>query len=110
MVVLTAVEYDHPEFFPSYEVIRDAFVQFLHGMDTAEDAAAPFPPTVIYNEDIPGCRDVIARLGDLPIVTRPFSLERRDALACAPPRRSPSQKSLSPRRVRAPAFSAKQHS
>jgi UDP-N-acetylmuramate--alanine ligase len=83
MVVLTAVEYDHPEFFPSYEVIRDAFVQFLHGMDTAEDTAAPFPPTVIYNEDIPGCRDVIARLGDLPIMTRPFSLERRDALACA---------------------------
>ncbi|MGH3524655.1 MAG: Mur ligase family protein [Mycobacterium sp.] len=83
MVVLTAVEYDHPEFFPSYEVIRDAFVQFLHGMDTAEDAAAPFPPTVIYNEDIPGCRDVIALLGDLPITARPFSLERRDALACA---------------------------
>ena len=83
MVVLTAVEYDHPEFFPSYEAIRDAFVQFLHGMDTAEDASAPFPPTVIYNEDIPGCRDVIARLGDLPITTRPFSLERRDALACA---------------------------
>jgi len=82
MVVLTAVEYDHPEFFPSYEVIRDAFVQFLHGMDTAEDAAAPFPPTVIYNEDIPGCRDVIARLGDLPITVCPFSLERRDALAC----------------------------
>lgn len=83
MIVLTAVEYDHPEFFASYEVIRDAFVQFLHGMDTIEDANAPFPPTVIYNEDIPGCRDVIARLGDMPISARPFSLERRDALACA---------------------------
>ncbi len=35
MVVLTEVEYDHPEFFPSYEEIRDAFVQFLRGMDTS---------------------------------------------------------------------------
>jgi UDP-N-acetylmuramate--alanine ligase len=83
MVVLTAVEYDHPEFFPSYEVIRDAFVQFLRGMDTAERADAPFAPTVVYNDDIPGCRDVIARLGDLPLTLRPFSLERGDAEAGA---------------------------
>ena len=41
MVVLTAVEYDHPEFFPSYEVIRDAFVQFLQGMDTAARPTRP---------------------------------------------------------------------
>lgn len=83
MVVLTAVEYDHPEFFPSYEVIRDAFVQFLRGMDVTERTDAPFPPTVIYNEDIPGCRDVIALMSDMPIVTLPFSLKRCDAQAGA---------------------------
>ena len=83
MVVLTAVEYDHPEFFPSYDVIRDAFVQFLHGMDTSSRPDAPFAPMVVYNDDIPGCRDVIARIRDLPIATRPFSLERPDAAAGA---------------------------
>ncbi len=83
MVTLTAVEYDHPEFFPSYEVIRDAFVQFLQGMDVTERPGAPFGPTVVYNDDIPGCRDVIARASDLPITPRPFSLERPDAVAGA---------------------------
>ncbi|HET8905770.1 MAG TPA: UDP-N-acetylmuramate--L-alanine ligase [Ktedonobacterales bacterium] len=83
MVVLTAVEYDHPEFFESYEVIRDAFVRFLQGMDMADRADVPFPPTVIYNDDIPGCRDVISRIADLPITFRPFSMERADAQAGA---------------------------
>src|SRR6185437_13249105 len=83
MVTLTAVEYDHPEFFPSYEVIRDAFVRFLQGMDLTERPDAPFGPTVIYNDDIPGCRDVIERVSDLPIAQRPFSLERSDAVAGA---------------------------
>lgn len=83
MVVLTAVEYDHPEFFPSYEIIRDAFVQFLQGMDVSERPDAPFPPTVVYNDDIPGCRDVLSRLGNLPITPYPFSLERPDAQAGA---------------------------
>lgn len=83
MVVLTAVEYDHPEFFESYEVIRDAFVRFLRGMDMAGRADAPFPPTVIYNDDIPGCRDVISQIADLPITFRPFSMERADAQAGA---------------------------
>ncbi|HEX6542922.1 MAG TPA: UDP-N-acetylmuramate--L-alanine ligase [Ktedonobacterales bacterium] len=83
MVVLTAVEYDHPEFFPSYDAIRDAFVRFLRGMDTIERGDAGFGPTVVYNDDIPGCRDVISRLGDMPLTFRPFSLERPDAVAGA---------------------------
>lgn len=83
LVVLTAVEYDHPEFFPTYEVIRDAFVQFLRGMDTTARPDAPFPPTVVYNDDIPGCRDVVSRLDDMPVTLRPFSLERTDAEAGA---------------------------
>lgn len=83
MVVLTAVEYDHPEFFPSYDAIRDAFVQFLRGMETSERTDAAFAPTVVYNDDIPGCRDVISRLSDMPVAARPFSLERHDAEAGA---------------------------
>jgi UDP-N-acetylmuramate--alanine ligase len=83
LVVLTAVEYDHPEFFPTYEVIRDAFVQFLRGMDTTARPDASFPPTVVYNDDIPGCRDVVSRLDDMPVTLRPFSLERTDAEAGA---------------------------
>jgi UDP-N-acetylmuramate--alanine ligase len=83
LAVLTAVEYDHPEFFPTYEKIRDAFVQFLQGMDTTARPDAPFPPTVVYNDDIPGCRDVISRLGGMPMTLRPFSLERNDAQAGA---------------------------
>src|SRR5262249_33522746 len=54
IAVLTAVEYDHPEFFPSYEAIRDAFVSFLHGMDLAPRSDDVPPPTVIVNADSPG--------------------------------------------------------
>src|SRR5262249_11752271 len=38
VVALTAVEFDHPEFFTDYVAIRDAFVRFLQGMDMAERA------------------------------------------------------------------------
>lgn len=63
VVVLTAVEYDHPEFFSSYEEIRDAFVTFLMGMDLSDslDADVP-PPTLVLNADSPGCLDVLAQL------------------------------------------------
>jgi UDP-N-acetylmuramate--alanine ligase len=72
VVVLTAVEYDHPEFFSSYEAIRDAFAQFLRGMDLG--AGTQPPPTLIYNADDPGCREMRAQLGaDWPGVARGFS-------------------------------------
>ncbi|HEV2237690.1 MAG TPA: UDP-N-acetylmuramate--L-alanine ligase [Ktedonobacterales bacterium] len=65
VAVLTAVEYDHPEFFASYEAIREAFERFIAGMDMAPgDGAAPLPPpTLILNADNPGCRDIRERLG-----------------------------------------------
>jgi UDP-N-acetylmuramate--alanine ligase len=64
VVVLTAVEYDHPEFFASYEAIREAFERFIAGMDMAQrDGAAP-RPTLVLNADNPGCRDIRDRLGD----------------------------------------------
>jgi UDP-N-acetylmuramate--alanine ligase len=67
VVVLTAVEYDHPEFFGSYEAIRDAFLRFLHGMDLTPPDGAPsrpaIPPTLILNADSAGCLDVRSLLG-----------------------------------------------
>lgn len=77
MVLLTAVEYDHPEFFPSYEAIRDAFVSFLRGMDTHERADT-IPPTLVLNADSPGCLDALAQLGHFPGVVRTFGIERAD--------------------------------
>ena len=78
MVVLTAVEYDHPEFFASYEVIRDAFVQFLQGMDMRADAEDGLPPTLVLNAESPGCLDMLEQLGSWPGRVRRFGLERAD--------------------------------
>jgi UDP-N-acetylmuramate--alanine ligase len=74
VVVLTAVEYDHPEFFASYEAIRAAFVQFLRGMDLSPQADDVPPPTLVLNADSPGCADVLAQLGDFPGRVRRFGL------------------------------------
>lgn len=81
VVVLTAVEYDHPEFFPSYDAIRDAFLQFLRGMDLDTTTAPNQPrPTLIYNADDPGCRDIRAHLGaDWPGAFRTFGITTPDA-------------------------------
>jgi UDP-N-acetylmuramate--alanine ligase len=78
IAVLTAVEYDHPEFFRSYEEIRDAFVTFLRGMDTAPRDNTP-PPALILNADSPGCLDVLRQLGEWPGVVRTFGIECADA-------------------------------
>lgn len=62
VVVLTAIEYDHPEFFPNYEAIRDAFMQFIAGMQMGDLPGAP-PPTLVLNADDPGCQQVRQMLG-----------------------------------------------
>jgi len=78
VVALTAVEFDHPEFFADYAAIRDAFVRFLQGMDMGTDGAARGPgdvrPTLVLNADSPGCLDVLARLGAWPGVVRTFGV------------------------------------
>jgi UDP-N-acetylmuramate--alanine ligase len=76
IITLTEVEYDHPEFFKSYEEIRDAFVQFLRGMDTSASEPGAPPPTIVTSADSPGCRDTLALLGaDWPGVVRTFSVD-----------------------------------
>jgi UDP-N-acetylmuramate--alanine ligase len=78
VAVLTAVEYDHPEFYTSYEQIRDAFVTFLRGMDL-EPRPGVLPPSLILNADNPGCLDVRTRLGDFPARVWTFGIDAPDA-------------------------------
>lgn len=82
VVVLTAIEYDHPEFFASYEDIREAFMRFVAGMDMAQrrHAASGPRPTLVVNADNFGCLDVRARLGaDWPGDVRTFGIDAVDA-------------------------------
>ena len=79
VVVLTAVEYDHPEFFASYAEIRDAFTRFLAGMDVTPSHPHEPPPTLVLNADSPGCLDVRAQLGDWPGTVYTFGIESDDA-------------------------------
>ncbi len=78
VVALTAVEFDHPEFFEDYTAIRDAFVRFLRGMDLSADSSLP-APALALNADSPGCLDTLRQLGDWPGLVRTFSLEAPDA-------------------------------
>ncbi len=78
VVVLTAVEYDHPEFFASYAEIRDAFTRFLAGMDVTPSHPHEPPPTLVLNADSPGCLDVRAQLGDWPGTVYTFGIESDD--------------------------------
>jgi UDP-N-acetylmuramate--alanine ligase len=85
VTVLTAVEFDHPEFFQDYAAIRDAFVRFLQGMDTSEGPPGIPWPSLVLNADSPGCRDVLAQLterstgGKWPGVTCTFGIEGAEA-------------------------------
>ncbi len=79
VVVLTAVEYDHPEFFSSYAEIREAFTRFLAGMDMGSQGLHGPPPTLVMNGDNPGCLDVRAQLGDWPGSVRTFGIESERA-------------------------------
>ena len=80
VAVLTAVEYDHPEYYHSYDEIRDAFVAFLRGMDLEpQTTSGAVSPTLVINVDSEGCRDVLARVRDLPLAVTTFGLEHDDA-------------------------------
>jgi UDP-N-acetylmuramate--alanine ligase len=77
VVTLTAVEFDHPEFFEDYTAIRDAFVRFLRGMDLSADSSLP-PPAVALNADSPGCLETLRQLGEWAGQARTFALEAPD--------------------------------
>lgn len=62
VVVVKALEFEHPEFFADYEAFLAAFEHFIRGMDTQSNW--PVPPTLIVNSDSRGCQDLLARLHD----------------------------------------------
>jgi UDP-N-acetylmuramate--alanine ligase len=64
LVIVTSIEYEHPEFFADYEAFLQAFEHFIRGMDL--QGAWPLEPTVIMNADSAGCWDLRARLEDWP--------------------------------------------
>src|SRR5437763_15675418 len=64
LVIVTSIEFEHPEFFTDYEAFLSAFEHFIHGMDMTGDW--PFLPTLILNADSPGCLELRVRLHDWP--------------------------------------------
>ncbi len=64
LVIVTSIEYEHPEFFADYDAHLQAFEHFIRGMDLTGDW--PLPPTLILNAGNRGCADLRARLLDWP--------------------------------------------
>ena len=62
LVVVKALEFEHPEFFADYEAFLAAFEHFVRGMDTQSNWS--LLPTLVVNSDSPGCLDLLARLHD----------------------------------------------
>lgn len=70
-IILTSVESDHQDYYPTYESIRDAFIEY----------ALKLPPSgdLLYCADDPGAREVAQRLreqrGDLALIPYGFTAE-----------------------------------
>ncbi len=62
LVMVKALEFEHPEFFADYEAFLAAFEHFVRGMDMQGQWS--LPPTLIVNIDSPGCLDLLTRLSD----------------------------------------------
>jgi UDP-N-acetylmuramate--alanine ligase len=62
LVVVKALEFEHPEFFADYEAFLAAFEHFVRGMDMQGQES--LPPTLIVNIDSQGCLDLLQRLSD----------------------------------------------
>jgi UDP-N-acetylmuramate--alanine ligase len=62
LVIVTSIEFEHPEFFADYATFLESFEHFIRGMDMHSDW--PFPPTLILNADSPGCLELRGRLSD----------------------------------------------
>ncbi len=73
VVVVKALEFEHPEFFADYEAFLAAFEHFIRGMDMQSNWHVP--PTLIVNNDSPGCQDLLARLHDWTGRIIPYSVE-----------------------------------
>jgi UDP-N-acetylmuramate--alanine ligase len=74
LAIVTAIEFEHPEFFADYEAFLNAFVHFIRGMDMSGNW--PLAPMLIINQDSPGCLDLCDRLGDWPGQIVAYSVEQ----------------------------------
>jgi UDP-N-acetylmuramate--alanine ligase len=73
LAVVTAIEFEHPEFFADYEAYLAAFEHFVRGMDMQGDW--PFPPTLIVNVDSVGCLELLERIADWPVRVITYAIE-----------------------------------
>jgi UDP-N-acetylmuramate--alanine ligase len=62
LVIVTSIEFEHPEFFADYEMYLQSFEHFIRGMDMQSEW--PIPPTLILNADSAGCLELRERLSD----------------------------------------------
>jgi UDP-N-acetylmuramate--alanine ligase len=78
LAVVTSIEFEHPEFFADYEAFLRAFEYFIRGMDMQRDWS--LAPTLIMNQDSPGCLELCNRLHDWPgqIIAYSVAQERSD--------------------------------
>jgi len=73
LVLITNIEFEHPEFFKDYAQMTDAFDRFIAGMDMSD--RWQLPPTVVLNWDSAGCRELAAHLKDWPGKVITYSLD-----------------------------------
>lgn len=59
VAIVTNIEHDHPDLFPTLESIEDAFDQFVRGIKPGG--------ALVLSADDPGCRDLRRRVAALPI-------------------------------------------
>ena len=62
LVIVTSIEFEHPEFFADYETFLQSFEHFVRGMDLQGEW--PIQPTLILNADSPGCLELRDRLNN----------------------------------------------
>ncbi len=85
LAVVTSIEFEHPEFFASYDEYLASFEHFVRGIDTTGDW--PFPPTLILNVNSPGCLELLRRIADWPGQVLTYGVEEEgqieaDFVAC----------------------------
>lgn len=73
LAVVTSIEFEHPEFFASYEEYLDSFEHFVRGMDLSGDWSVP--ATLILNAASPGCLELLERIGDWPGQVLTYTVE-----------------------------------
>jgi UDP-N-acetylmuramate--alanine ligase len=92
LVIVSSIEFEHPEFFANYDAYLAAYEHFIRGMDIQGHWS--LPPTLVVNRDSEGCLDLLARLHDWSgrvilygvegFVERVQPVERHDARHVSP--------------------------